>query len=90
MNEELAKEVAEMITKKWNPEIPDLDSEDIYLGLIGKGVNVPEHDMNEILETFKRAGLIGGPGYINDDAVRQHGAMTITSVNIGLLEQVQF
>jgi hypothetical protein len=90
MNENLAKEVAEMIVHKWNPQTHDLDSEQVYEGLVAKGVAVPEKDMHEILDTFKNAGLIGGPGYMNSDAVKEHGAMVITSVNIGLLKQVEF
>jgi len=49
MNEPLAKQVAEMIIEKWDPETHDHDSGDLYAALIAKSVEVPENDMNEIL-----------------------------------------
>lgn len=72
MNSKLATEVARVIRDKWNEFPPDqlrreLDSEEVYNELVARNVEVPEGDMAEILETFKKAQLIGGPGYMNSD-----------------------
>jgi hypothetical protein len=88
MNTQLARAVADVIKDKW--ESRELDSEEVYEELIVRKVEVPEGDMDEILEQFKKAGIIKGVGYVNDDAVKQDGAMLITWVNLDLLDQLSF
>jgi len=90
MNTELAKAMVDAIRNQWKLKGRYLDSQDVYEELIAKGVEVPEGDMNVILDNFKKAGVINGPGYINSTAVRQHGAMRITSINLQLLDQLDF
>lgn len=90
MNTGLAKAMGEVIQDKWNPNVRELDSKEVYEELRAREIEVPEGDMNEILESFKKAGIVGGPGYMNSAGVRQHGAMVITSVNLALLNQLDF
>jgi len=88
MNTQLAKAVADVLRDKWNSR--ELDSEDIYGELVARNVQVPEGHMDEILENFKKAGIINGVGYMHPYAVKQHGAMVIGSVNLELLAQLDF
>ena len=92
MNVELAKAIADVLRDSWTP-LPEgaraeLDSAAVYKDLISRGVEVPEGDMAEVLDQFKKAGIIGGPGYMNSEAHRQHGGMVITSVNRRLLDDL--
>lgn len=95
MNTKFATEVARVIRDKWIAFPQDqfrreIDSGEVYNELVSRNVEVPEGDMAEILETFERAQLIGGPGYMNSEAHKRDGAMVITSVNIQLIEQLEF
>ena len=94
MNTKLAEAIAKVLRAKWS-SVPEgsrreLDSEEIYNDLIARGVQVPEGDMSEVLDQFKKAGIIGGPGYMNSDAHKQHGGMVITSVDRQLLDYLDF
>ena len=90
MNNELAKAMVDAIRNQWGLKGNRLDSKHIYEELTAKGVKIPEGDMNEILDYFKRAGVINGLGYMNSTGVRQHGAMAIGQVNLDLLDQLDF
>jgi hypothetical protein len=90
MNTELAKAMARVIGDKWNQKARELDSKEVYEELRIREIEVPEGDMHEILESFKKAGIITGPGYMNSAGNRQHGAMVITSVDLALLNQLDF
>src|ERR1044072_7753470 len=88
MNEELARRIAESAIDKWDSSrTTSLDSEEIYKELIAKGIEVPENQMNEVLQSFKESAIIRGPGYLNSTAIKQHGAITITLINIPLLRE---
>jgi len=94
MNTKLAEAIGETLRSKWS-SVPEgspreLDSEEIYHDLIARGIHVPEGDMSEVLDQFRKAGIIGGPGYMNSDANKQHGAMVITSVDQQLLDYLDF
>ena len=90
MNTELAKAMGEVIRDKWNPNVRQLNSKEVYEELRAREIEVPEGDMNEILESFKKAGIVSGPGYLNSAGARQHGTMLITSVNLAKLNQLDF
>jgi hypothetical protein len=90
VNIQLAKAMAKVIRDKWNPKTHQLDSKEVYEELIARGVEVPEGDMSEILEDFKKAEVIRGSGYMNSAGVKQHGAIVITSVRLELLDQLDF
>jgi hypothetical protein len=90
MNTQLAKAIVEVIRAKWNPNMRELDSKDIYHELLAKSIEIPENDMSEILEKFKKAGVINGEGYKHPTAHGRHGAFVITAVNLELLDQLDF
>jgi len=90
MNTKLAKALVPALRNQWNLKGNGLDSKDVYEELIANGVDVLDWNMGEILENFKKAGIINGPGYMNSTAARQHGGMVITMVNLELLDQLDF
>ena len=70
------------IEAEWDRTRPDggagaTDSKTVYDRLVGKGVEVPPGAMDEILEDFHNSGLIVGPGYHDEEGIRQHGARAI-------------
>jgi hypothetical protein len=90
INEELAKLVADVIHNRWNPMLGSFSSEEIYKELITRGIQVPEGDMKVVFDTFIKAGVISGTRPINRDAFIQHGSIVITSVDLDLLNQLDF
>jgi hypothetical protein len=82
--------MAEVIRDNWRVRPRELDSKEVYEELKARGIKVPKGDMDEILENFKKAGVINGLGYMHPTAVEQHGAMVIGSVNLELLDQLDF
>jgi hypothetical protein len=91
LNTELAKVVAEIIRERCIRATPELDtSADIYEALISRGIQVPDGDMEEILDKFNRAGIVDCRQYLDRDGIRKHGAMSFISVNLQSLDQLEF
>jgi hypothetical protein len=90
VNIQLARAMVDVIIQKWDTEKGLLPSEEIYKELMTQGVQVPEGNMNEILEGFEQAGVISGGRSMNPVTYKRHGNMIIGSVDVAKLKQIEF
>jgi len=79
------KLVFDTLVSMWGEEGKHIESKALFTRLWDQQVEIPDYAMHNALKYLKEQGCIRGAGYIGRQAVRQHGAMTITWVNPGCI-----
>jgi hypothetical protein len=78
---DLETEIRNILYNDYGTGNQSIDSAEIYDKLIAKGINPPERAMAEIFKSLKDRGLIKGPGRLDSEGARKHGAWDIMWVS---------
>jgi len=82
VHEELLRLMWQIVTELWQAGNLAIDSEEILSQLQTQGKSARNYSMDRVLEYLIESKCIRGPRYMNADAVKEHGAMIITKVNL--------
>ncbi len=80
-DKELTKLLWDVLTEIWKTGERAVDSSVLLKALKKKGQEVPPGGMRRVLELLSQLRCIRAAKYIDRDAVKEHGAMTITAVS---------
>jgi TIR domain-containing protein len=86
---EIVRRVRDVLLKKFTePPAEPVSSEELFDLVLATGISIPAYALGNALDYLREIGAIKGPRYLNADDVKQHGAMTITTVDIPFLSNV--
>jgi hypothetical protein len=78
---QLEQRIVQVLCEEWEQVRPGiLESEAIYDRLAGEGEHIPEGVMDDVLSRLRERGLIRGALPLGREAIRRHGAMSISHV----------
>lgn len=81
-NERLMNLVWEIIVQMWKAGNRKIESKSILEELERRGEQVPDYALDRILEYFLATNRINGAQFLGSHAIRRHGNMVITQVNL--------
>jgi hypothetical protein len=87
--EGLARRVMVAICREWPRSEGSLDSSVVYARLVVERAELPDYAMHDALKRLEEGDFIATyPGRRSDDEVREHGGMTIGSVDTNFCNEV--